>query len=357
MQTLRFNKTTTSGRLPVFLYCAAVLLSALSVTANASAGAGAQGFPAREAAAPQGAAQWLDRIQQAAQQQNYEGTFVYQRGAFVQSSRITHYATKGDGEYEQLESLDGKPRKLLRHNDDVLTFVPERKLVVVEKRQNKDAFPALLSTSGDQVLSVYTPKIVGTDRVAGVDSKVIELDPKDAYRFAYKFWADARTGLLLRSQTLDPSNGQVLEQLAFTQVKIGVPPDQAPIVNGMRNTAGWNVVHPPLEPVDMEAQGWSFGAAVPGFRKIRELRRPMAASDANDPPIPVDQAVFSDGIAAISIFVEPVAHNSRKEGSGSDGATHVLVKRSGDYWITLLGEVPQATLQQFASAIKYKAPR
>jgi sigma-E factor negative regulatory protein RseB len=352
MQTVRFNKTTTWGRLPAFLCCAAVSLTALSAAASAP-----QGAPVQNAATQQSAAQWLDRIQQAAQQQNYEGTFVYQRGAFVQSSRITHYATKADGEYEQLESLDGKPRKLLRHNDDLYTFVPERKLLVVEQRQSKDAFPALLSTTGEQVLSVYTPKMVGTDRVAGVESKVIELDPKDAYRFAYKFWADAKTGLLLRTQTLDPSSGQVLEQLAFTQVQIGIPVDVAPIVNGMRNTAGWNVVHPPLEPVDMEAQGWNFGTPMPGFRKIRELRRPMASNDANDPPIPVDQAVFSDGLAAISIFVEPVAHNNRKEGSGSDGATHVLVKRSGDYWITLLGEVPQATLQQFASAIEYKPPR
>jgi sigma-E factor negative regulatory protein RseB len=352
MQTLRFNNTKTWGRLPAFLCCAAVLLTALPAAASTP-----QGASASDAAAQQDAAQWLDRIQQAAQQQNYQGTFVYQRGAFVQSSRLTHYATKSDGEYEQLESLDGKPRKLLRHNDDVYTFVPERKLLVVEKRQNKDAFPALLATSGDQVLSVYNAKMIGTDRVAGVESKVIELDPKDAYRFAYKFWVDAKTGLLLRAQTLDPASGQVLEQLAFTQVQIGVPLDKAPIVNGMRNTAGWTVVHPPLEPVDMEAQGWNFGTPVQGFHKVRELRRPMAANDAKDPPIPVDQAVFSDGLAAISIFVEPVAHNNRKEGSGSDGATHVLVKRSGDYWITLLGEVPQITLQQFASAIEYKAPR
>lgn len=352
MQTLRFNKTTIRGRLPAFLCCAAVVLAALSVTTSADAQGAAPG-----SAAPQSAAQWLDRIRQAAQQQNYEGTYVYQRGAFVQSSRITHYSVKGDDEYEQLESLDGKPRKLLRHNDDVFTFVPERKLLVVEKRQNKDAFPALLATSGDQVLSVYSPKMLGTDRVAGVDSQVIELDPKDAYRFAYKLWADGKTGLLLRAQTLDPSNGQVLEQLSFTQIRIGVPPDQAPIVSGMRDTAGWTTVHPPLAPVDMEAQGWSFGAGVPGFHKIRELRRPMAARDPKDPPIPVDQAVFSDGLAAISIFVEPVENNSRKEGAGSTGATHVLVKRSGDYWITLLGEVPQATLQQFASAIEYKAPK
>jgi len=353
MQTKRLKRTTIWGRLPAFLYCAAVLLTALSVASRADAqGASAAAGPS----AGQAAAQWLDRIHVAAQQQNYEGTFVYQRGDFVQSSRITHYATRNDGEYEQLESLDGKPRKMLRHNDDLYTFVPERHLLVVEKRQNKDSFPALLSTSGDDVLSVYEPKLAGTDRVAGIDAQVIQLDPKDAYRFAYRLWADAKTGLLLRAQTLD-ATGQVLEQLSFTQIRIGVPVDKAPIANGMRDTAGWTVVRPPLETVDMEAQGWKFPPAVPGFRKIRELRRPMAARDANEPPIPVDQAVFSDGLAAISIFIEPVEHNSRKEGTGSSGATHVLVKRRGDYWITLLGEVPQATLQQFASAIEYKVPR
>ncbi|WP_049120896.1 MucB/RseB C-terminal domain-containing protein, partial [Burkholderia cenocepacia] len=85
--------------------------------------------------------------------------------------------------------------------------------------------------------------------------------------------------------------------------------------------------------------------------------RPMAARDAGDPPIPVDQAVFTDGLATISVFIEPAEKNTRKEGAGSTGATHVLVKRRGDYWITVLGEVPPATLQQFASAIEYKASK
>ncbi|MGF6777913.1 MucB/RseB C-terminal domain-containing protein [Paraburkholderia sp. GAS334] len=347
MQTPWLNKTTNWGRLPAFLFCAAVLLSAIS-----------RAFAQSEdpAAVRRTAADWLNRIHQAAQQQNYEGAFVYQRGSFVQSSRISHYATRNDGEYEQLESLDGKPRRMLRHNDDLYTFVPERHLCVVEKRQNKDSFPALLSAPGDQVLAVYEPKLLGTDRVAGIDSQVIELDPKDAYRYAYKLWADTKTGLLLRAQTLDPS-GQVLEQLSFSQIRIGVPVDKTAIVSGIHNTAGWTVVRPPIESVDMEAQGWQMSPTVPGFHKIRELRRPMAARDPGDPTIPVDQAVFSDGLAAISIFVEPVEKNTRKEGSGSSGATHVLVKRHGDFWITLLGEVPQATLQQFASAIEYKATK
>jgi sigma-E factor negative regulatory protein RseB len=347
MQTLRLNKTTIWGRLPAFLFCAAVLLSATPrVFAQSD-----DPLVARRTAAD-----LLNRIHQAAQQQNYEGAFVYQRGDFVQTSRIAHYATHTDGEFEQLESLDGKPRKMLRHNDDMYTFIPERHLCVVEKRQNKDSFPALLAATGDQVLAVYEPKLLGNDRVAGIDSDVVELDPKDEYRFAYKLWADKKTGLLLRAQTLDAS-GQVLEQLSFSQISIGVPVDKTAIVNGIHNIAGWTVVRPPVEPVDMEAQGWQIAPTVPGFREIRELRRPMAAQDPSAPPIPVDQAVFSGGLAAISIFGEPVEKNTRKEGAGSNGATHVLVKRRGDFWITLLGEVPQATLQQFASAIEYKAPK
>ena len=353
MQRVRLNKTThwerlgLWGRIPALMFCAAALLSAAS-------GAFAQGDD--PAAAHKAAADLLNRVHEAAQQQNYEGTFVYQRGATVESSRITHAAARGDGEYESLESLDGKPRTMLRHDDDMYTFVPERHLVVVEKRQNKDSFPALLSTSGDQVLSVYEPKMLGSDRVAGIDSQVIELDPKDSWRFAYKLWADSKTGLLLRAQTLGP-DGQVLEQLSFSQVRIGAPVDRNAIASGIKNVAGWTIVHPPVQPVDMEAQGWQFSAPVAGFRKVLELRRPMASSEPGQPPIPVDQAVFSDGLAAISIFVEPVEKNSRKEGAGESGATHVLVKRRGDFWITLLGEVPQVTLQQFASAIEYKPPK
>ena len=302
------------------------------------------------------AASWLNRIHTAARQQSYEGTFVYQRGSMVQSSRITHYAERGGGEFEEIESLDGKLIKMLRHNDDVYTFIPGRKLCVVEKRQNKDSFPALLSASVDDVLSVYEPEMLGIDRVAGIDSQVIELHPKDHYRFAYKLWADQKTGLLLRAQTLDDT-GRILEQIAFSQVRVGVPADKNMIAAGIRNTANWHIVRPPLQPVDMEAEGWRLEPGVPGFRKIRELRRLMAARDPDHPPIKVDQVVFSDGLSAISVFVEPVNKSDRKEGVASSGATHILLKRSGDFWITLLGEVPLATLEQVASAIKYKTSK
>src|SRR5260370_13530087 len=253
MQRVRLKKTTHWGRVPALMFCAAALLSAAS-------SAFAQGDDS--AAARKSAAELLNRIHDAAQQQNYEGTFVYQRGTTVQSSRITHSAARRDGEFESLESLDGKPRKMLRHDDDMYTFVPERHLLVVEKRQNKDAFPSLLNTSSDQVLTVYEPKMLGADRVAGIDSQVIELDPKDAWRFAYKLWADSKTGLLLRAQTLGP-DGQVLEQLSFSQVQIGGAVDRAGIADGIKNLARWQVVRPPVEPVAMADPGRKIAAARP----------------------------------------------------------------------------------------------
>jgi sigma-E factor negative regulatory protein RseB len=346
VQTLGSMRVAARRQGAAWLLCAAALLSVSPRAALAQA----------DVSVRQQAANWLDRIHEAAQRENYEGVFVYQHDNFVQSSRIAHYAVRGDGEFESLESLDGPPRKLLRHDDDLYTFVPERHLCVIEKRLNRDAFPALMSESGAQVLSVYDPKLLSGDRVAGLDAQVIELDPKDAYRFAYKLWADAKTGLLLRVQTLDAS-GHVLEQMAFTQVRIGVPAQKAAIAAGMRDTKGWTLVRPPVSPIDMEAQGWRIAPDIPGFQRIRELRRPMAAREAGEPPIPVDQAEFSDVLSTISVFVEPVEKNSRKEGSGSTGATHVLVTRYRDYWVTVLGEVPQATLQRFASAIEYKATK
>lgn len=301
------------------------------------------------------ASAWLARIDRAARQETYEGTFIYQRGGSFQSSKIVHYLDHGN-EYERVEGLDGRPTRTLRKNDDMWTFVPDRKLVIVDRRSNKYTFPALLAGGPAQLLDVYDVRPVGDDRVAGFDAQVIELVPKDAYRFAFRLWFDKKSGLLLRAQTLDDKN-QVLEQIAFSQISFNVPYDHRTVASGIRDTAGWSSVHPPTDTVDMAAEGWQVPPVVAGFHAIREVRRPMAAREQGSPPVQVDQAVYSDGLSAVSVFVEPVGKSDRKEGIASSGATHILVRKSGDFWITVVGEVPQPTLEQFASAISYKSPK
>ena len=150
----------------------------------------------------------------------------------------------------------------------------------------------------------------------------------------------------MRADTID-SAGHSVETLMFTQFTPGnVTRD---MVRPSHEGKNWRIEDAGAAPASLA--GWGLSAELPGFHKVIELKRRLGESRA------AGQMVFSDGLAAISIFVEPVEKSTRKEGAGSSGATHVLVKRRGDFWITLLGEVPQTTLQQFAAAIEYKPSR
>jgi sigma-E factor negative regulatory protein RseB len=63
--------------------------------------------------------------------------------------------------------------------------------------------------------------------------------------------------------------------------------------------------------------------------------------------------VFTDGLTQVSLFIEtfdPKRH--RMEGEGRFGATASRTQRRNEYWITIVGDVPPATLKQFAEAIQ-----
>jgi sigma-E factor negative regulatory protein RseB len=65
------------------------------------------------------------------------------------------------------------------------------------------------------------------------------------------------------------------------------------------------------------------------------------------------QAVFSDGLTHVSMFIESFdARRHRKEIEIQFGATHSLARRRGEHWITVMGEVPVATLRRFAAALE-----
>ncbi len=298
--------------------------------------------------------EWLECTHRKAQELNYRGIFVYQRGNLVQASRIVHYV-EGGHEYERIENLDGRAHRMLRVNDEVYTLHLESRVCVIEQQQNKDTFPALFSVSGSEVDQVYSLRRQGSDRVAGIDSNVVELVPKDKYRFAYKLWTDKKTHLLLRMQILG-AHGEVLEQVAFSQIWMGGEPiAKDEIVVQAQAVKELHVVRTPTpKSIDMAALGWQINSTVPGFQKLRELHRSIVSPYADTPALEVDQVVFSDGLAAVSVFVENLTARARREGTSSLGASHMLVKRVGNAWVTLIGEVPQQTLQQFLAAIEYR---
>lgn len=293
---------------------------------------------------------WLKKIQSAAQRLNYSGTFIYQQGNQVRSSRIAHIVD-GKNEIEKLEILDGKPREYIRHNDEIAFYMPEAKVVLLEKRVTQDVFPSILAANPQDLANHYHLKRVEPARIAGRDCQAILLDPKDNWRFGYMLWADKATGLLLRAQTLNEKN-EVIEQISFSQLFIGnVEPGR--VKPSFGNTSGWRIESASTTPAHLN--GWIIRWVPPGFKKTRELKRTVAdpASTSRSGHMKeVVQVVFSDGLAAVSIFIEP-GTQSRTEGSMQQGATNIMGKRQGDFWLTIVGEVPSNAIRQVANSIEY----
>jgi sigma-E factor negative regulatory protein RseB len=309
---------------------------------------------------PKDAAQVLARIQDAASKQNYQGLFTYQQGENIQASRLAH-VVDADGEHERVETLDGQSRIYLRHNDDIQYLQPDRK-TVRQDRRHTERFPGLVQGDPAQVLRYYNLKVLDKlSRVADRECRIVVLAPRDALRYGYRLCVDTETGLLLRTQTMDSAR-RIVEQVSFSSVRLGKDVDVTR-ADSSWDTHDWKVVDPAMKPVDMGAQGWRV-AMPEGFTAVMEVAREMGPAPvaSNQPasgmPRTVSQMVLSDGLAAISVFIEPYdasKHRHLPSGAIRRGAINIYGKRVADYWLTALGEVPMATLERLANAVQYAA--
>ena len=297
---------------------------------------------------------WLARINAAARERNYQGTMVFTVGGAVSSSKVAHFCV-GDQSFERLEALDGKMRKVFRHNETVHTVWPQAALAVVEKRGALSSLPSNLQTVDPRALEQYELKAEGRERLAGREALVFLLQPRDEWRFAQRVWADEVSGLMLRADVLGAGR-VVLESAAFSEIEIGVRPQPDSVLLPLRKLDGLKVLRPQQVPTQLDAEGWSLKAPVPGFRLSSCVRRSLDRGGNGDPSASgggVVQAVFSDGLTHVSLFIEPFdAARHRKDLSTQIGATHTLMLRRGDFWLTAMGDVPPATLMRLAESIE-----
>jgi sigma-E factor negative regulatory protein RseB len=293
--------------------------------------------------------EWLARMHDASKLRSYAGTFVVSSiGGGMSSARIWH-ACEGDVQVERVESLTGAPRSVFRRNEQVATFYPESHVVRTERRESLGVFTNLLKSSDSSIPEFYSARRVGGDRVAGFETDVVQLAPRDSLRFGYRIWSEKRSGLVVKLQTID-ADGSVLEQSAFSELALDAPVRADKLTQMMNATSGWRVESADIAKTTAEAEGWQLKAPPAGFKPISCYKRPVGGGPA---PEGTMQWIFSDGLAAVSLFVEPYdARRHTQEGLFSSGATQTLTRRMQDWWLTAVGEVPQATLRAFAQGLE-----
>jgi sigma-E factor negative regulatory protein RseB len=293
--------------------------------------------------------EWLVRMHDASRVRSYVGTFVVlSNSGNLSSARIWH-ACEGDQQVQRVESLTGAPRSVFRRNEEVVTFLPETRVVRSEKRESLGMFPSLLKAGDGSIPQFYLARALGSDRVAGFDADVVQLAPKDNLRFGYRIWSEKKSGLVVKLQTLN-ADGAVLEQVAFSELQLDAPVRVDKLNQMMSATEGWRVEKADAVKTTADAEGWQLKSPVAGFKPVSCYKRPGGAATAPDGTM---QWVFSDGLAAVSLFVEPYdRQRHRQEGLFASGATQTLTRRIQDWWLTAVGEVPHQTLNAFAQSLE-----
>lgn len=290
---------------------------------------------------------WLTRMADATQTLNYDGTFVYRNGDRIESMRIIHRASPGE-ERERMFSLTGAAREVLRDKNKVTCILPDSQSVVVVKSRPRSLAPHVFDPQ-DGFTQFYRLSAHPGERVVGRETTRVSVEPIDEYRYGYRLWLDQLTGLLLKSELVS-GQGSALEQIVYTNIRLPAHiPDELlmPDISGDRYT--WYTDDRPLTRTDTGAgHRWVVTWVPEGFTMSDRAYDPTSVSRN-----PVQHLVYSDGLASMSVFIERLDDaKERLEGLSGMGAINAYGSVIGDYQVTVVGEVPELTVEKVGQSVR-----
>ena len=302
------------------------------------------------ASAADDATAWLERMSQAVHQLNYVGTFVYMQEGQMETMRLVHSVTE-QGEHERLISLSGPNREVIREHGQVTCYLPENETLVADHPDIPPGFPLNLPTHWEQLRSVYEFKVLAQSRVAGQTAQHIAIVPRDKLRYGQNYWIATDSALLLRTDVVD-EQGEVMEQLEFTSLQVmeQIAPEMLQPDSGsqaLEITPGIAAEAKMSQPLH-----WHVASLPAGFEL--ELQRQHAIGGDG---VAVEHLIYSDGLTSVSIFIEPRrVRDVQTGGSSRRGSGPACSRLLPHQRVTVLGEVPLATVVQIAESIAPLTP-
>jgi sigma-E factor negative regulatory protein RseB len=295
-------------------------------------------------ASAQEARTWLDKMNRAVEELNYRGTFVHLLEGTTERLSIVHRNADGRSG-ERILSLDDVGREIIRQGDEVQCILPDRRVVLLEERKDLNPLVAALPSYSAEIELHYELTLRSSARVANRAAQMLEIKPRDEFRYGYMLWLDQETAMPLRSQLID-DKGVVVEQILFTEIEL---PDSIPAeaLAATIDTTGFTMLRPPESSPLSEGIPWRAAAVPGGFKLSVATQSPIAGSET-----PVEHLVYSDGLATVSVFIEdPNTKAEVSEGFSTMGSTNAFSLTLRGRKVTAVGEVPRQTVRTIASSL------
>ncbi len=295
----------------------------------------------------------IKKMSEAMQGLNYAGTFVYVHDGDVETMRIHH--SRADGiERERLFSLNGEPREIIRNADSVVCIWPGSKSVSVSKAEPRTPFPEFNSDQLARLSKLYEFTRAGRDRVAGRIVEVVDIKPLDDYRYGYRLWIDAETYLMLRS-VMSNNHQRIIEQVMFTEVeyvdRIALEAFQSSL-EGKKYEWLVDLDKPLAEPdPDSDIPAITLDKPPLGFALMSDKLVMLPEQSV------VRRVMYTDGLASLSIYVAQTSGDTKDvlHGLTGMGAVHAYGVMKDKWHVTVVGEVPQATVKMIANSLSLVA--
>jgi len=291
------------------------------------------------------AREWLERMTTAMSELSYQGTFVYVRGGEVETMRITHVSDES-GVRERLYSISGPRSEVIRDRKGVRFVLQDSGSVVEDSVVASSYFTEFpLSAIGNNSEG-YRLELRGKARIAGQTARRVSILPQDNYRYGYDFWLEEKTGLLLQWVLMD-SDHRALVKLMFTDFSMGSAVDVGELES---DSPAEDFVElrtfSPAETVGTQTSpGWHPHKLPPGFKL-------SSHSHKTGPDGMFEHMVYSDGLAAVSVYVENKGSEAGvMQGVGKLGTNYAFSRKQGDLQITAIGEVPAITVKTIANSM------
>jgi sigma-E factor negative regulatory protein RseB len=298
-------------------------------------------FLAAEAGASErSVAEQLERMSAAMDGLSYEGTLVYLHDSRLETLRIVHRVDDGEV-HELLESLTGPVRTITRVPGQVTCHLADARPISVRRQGLGSGLFRSKAIDAEGLAPHYLIHPLGPARVAGRDTDVVGVIPRDGLRYGYRFYLDRETGLPLKSDLMG-TQAEPIEQIMFTSLALGPQPAPLAADAASEQEEAEERSADPAEPVH-----WRFESLPAGFKLV--LHDLGAEAGGHD----TEHFVLSDGLASVSVYVE----NGVEDGLDGDsrmGAVHAAGARVAGHQVTVVGEVPPGTVEAVLAAISYR---
>ena len=294
---------------------------------------------------PQGA-ELLNQMASSVRELDYQGSFVYQHAGRIDTLRVFHAG--GAREQERLISLNGPRNEVIRNGNNVTCIQADDSAIVYTSTSGRGLLPLVPEAATAGIDDHYSIRMNGSDRVAGYAADIIDVLPRDGFRYGYRLWLEKRTRLLLRSFVTDQRQ-MPIEQFMFVSLDIGKTPTESDLVPRERELLTTTAA--PADEINLRGPpAWKVLNAPAGFT-LRSVRRSAKGAAG------AQHLVYSDGLASVSVYVEPTIEvkNDLPATLASRGTLNIYSFSKHSWRFTVLGDVPAATVTAIAESIEADA--